>query len=172
MEETVSFKWGEDRLFDKEYFVQFIVLFHVPIHHPKKGSTLFHKPHLVNWVVVCRKNKKGDWTSETYQSLIRLSWENGRGDLRMKLTLPPWKWVIVGKYRYEERGWCTKEVKEGYGVGIWKTIRRGWEVLKDRIGFKVSSSNKVNFWLDKWCGDTTLRDSFLILYSTASSKVV
>lgn len=90
----------------------------------------------------------------------------------MKLTLPLWKRVIVGKYRYEERGWCTKEVKEGYGVGIWKTIRRGWEVLKDRIGFKVSSSNKVNFWLDKWCGDTTLRDSFLILYSTASSKVV
>ncbi|KAL6318662.1 hypothetical protein AAG906_001135 [Vitis piasezkii] len=90
----------------------------------------------------------------------------------MKLTLPLWKRVIVGKYGYEERGWCTKEVKEGYGVGIWKTIIRGWEALKDRIGFKVSSSNKVNFWLDKWCGDTTLRDSFLILYSKASSKVV
>ena len=28
-----------------------------------------------------------------------------------------WKRVIVGKYE-QEGGWCTKEVREGYGVGV------------------------------------------------------
>ena len=27
-----------------------------------------------------------------------------------------WKRLIVGKY--EQGGWCTKEVREGYGVGV------------------------------------------------------
>ena len=39
--------------------------------------------------------------------------------------------------------WCTKEVTEGYGVHVWKIIKGGWEELKDRIGFKVGSYNRV-----------------------------
>lgn len=38
---------------------------------------------------------------------------------------PLWKWVNVGKYRLKEGGWCTKEVRQGYGVGVWKVIRGG-----------------------------------------------
>ena len=64
-------------------------------------------------------------------------------------------------------GWHTKEVREGHGMGVWKALRSGWEALKDRIGFKVGSSNKVKFWIDKRCGDTTLRDLFLALHSSS-----
>ena len=33
--------------------------------------------------------------------------------------------MIVDKYGLEERGWCSKEVRERYGVGVWKAIRNG-----------------------------------------------
>lgn len=36
-----------------------------------------------------------------------------------------WKWVIVGKYKQEEGGWCIKEARGDYGVGAWKTIKSG-----------------------------------------------
>ncbi|RVW79112.1 hypothetical protein CK203_048221 [Vitis vinifera] len=48
-----------------------------------------------------------------------------------------WDEVIVSKYKQEERGWCTKEAREGCGVGVWKAIRGGWEAFKDRTVFKV-----------------------------------
>ena len=33
--------------------------------------------------------------------------------------------MIVGKYGLEEGGWCSKEVRERYGVGVWKAITNG-----------------------------------------------
>ena len=33
--------------------------------------------------------------------------------------------VIFGKYGVEEGGWCSLEVKEGYGMGLWKATRKG-----------------------------------------------
>ena len=35
-----------------------------------------------------------------------------------------WNQVISKKYEVEERGWCTREVREGYGVRFWKEIRK------------------------------------------------
>lgn len=55
-------------------------------------------------------------------------------------------------------------------MGIWKTIKGGWEVLKDRTRFKVGSDNRVKFWINKWCEDTLLRKLFSALYSISSSK--
>ena len=55
-------------------------------------------------------------------------------------------------------------------MNVWKIIKGGWEALKDRIGFKVGSYNRVKFWIDKWCRDTPLRKSFSDLYSISSLK--
>ena len=55
-------------------------------------------------------------------------------------------------------------------MGVWKTIKNGWEDFKDKISFKVGSGNRVKFWKDKWCEDMPLRDSFPDLYSITSSK--
>ena len=35
-----------------------------------------------------------------------------------------WNQVISRKYGVEEGEWCTREVREGYGVGLWKEIRK------------------------------------------------
>ena len=61
-------------------------------------------------------------------------------------------------------------MREGYGVGMWKAIRGSWEIFKGKIGFKVGSRSRVKFLKDKWCGDIFLQESFLELYSIASSK--
>ncbi|RVW28818.1 hypothetical protein CK203_096920 [Vitis vinifera] len=81
---------------------------------------------------------------------------------------PLWKRVIFGKYGLEAGGWCTKEVIERCGIGIWEAIRNGWEAFKDKTSFQVGSGNKVKFWKDTWCRDLSLTDSFLDLYSIAS----
>ena len=80
------------------------------------------------------------------------------------------KWVIVGNYGQEAGGWCTKEVRERHEVGLWKAIRSSWEAFKDKTSFNVDSENKVKFQKDKWCKDMPLKESFLKLYSIASSK--
>lgn len=81
-----------------------------------------------------------------------------------------WIRVILGKYRQQKEGWCSKEGREGYGVGVQKAIRSSQEALKEKTGFKVGSTNRMKFRIDKWCGDTILRDLFPTLYSIVSSK--
>ena len=93
----------------------------------------------------------GDWVLKAFISSIRLSWVNGL-ERFVKEINPLWKRVIVGKYRMQEGEWCTKEVRGRYGVGVWKSIRNGWEVFKDKTRFQVGSGNRVKFRKNRWCG--------------------
>ena len=43
-------------------------------------------------------------------------------------------------------------------------------MFKTRTGFTVGFGNRVKFWKGKWCGYSSLRESFPELYSIASSK--
>ena len=77
--------------------------------------------------------------------------------------------MIGGKY--EQTGdWCSREVREGYGVGVWKASKGGWEVFKGRIGFKMGYENRVKFWKDRWCRATPWREILFELYSMASTQ--
>lgn len=38
-----------------------------------------------------------------------------------------------------EEGWSTRAVKEGYGVGLWKDIRKEGFLMSNQIGFSVGS---------------------------------
>ena len=78
--------------------------------------------------------------------LCKWSWRfaNERGAL--------WNQVIRGKYGEEQGGWCSKEVKGGYGVGLWKAIRREWYIVSNRLSFVVGNGQRVRFWKDRWCG--------------------
>ena len=35
-----------------------------------------------------------------------------------------WRQIICGKYREVEGDWCSNEARGGYGVGLWKAIRK------------------------------------------------
>lgn len=47
---------------------------------------------------------------------------------------------------WERSGYlCSLGMREGYGIGLWKAIRRGWDAFKINIYFVVGNGNK---WLD------------------------
>ena len=50
-----------------------------------------------------------------------------------------WKQVIIDKYGVEEGGWCLREVRGAYGVGVWKAIRKDWENIRSRSRFIVGN---------------------------------
>ena len=58
----------------------------------------------------------------------------------------------------------------GYGLGVWKAIRRRWPLVNNKLSFVVGSGLRVKFWRDVWYGDSPLCDSYLSLFALASSK--
>ena len=79
-----------------------------------------------------------------------------------------WKQVIRGKFG-EEGGWSTSKVREGFGVGFWKEIKKEGSLLQNKTVFFVGDGKKVKFLKDKWCGNDALCDSFPS-YALAISK--
>ena len=76
----------------------------------------------------------------------------------------------MGKFGEELGGWCSLVRREGYDVGLWKVIRRGWEAFKARTGFMVGNGRKTKFWHDVWCKDAPLKDFFPSFFFLASNK--
>ena len=70
----------------------------------------------------------------------------------------------------EEGGWCSLEAREGYGVGLWKAIRKGWDAFKSKISYDLGNGRRIRFWKHIWCGDTPLRTSLPSLFIIATSK--
>ena len=55
-------------------------------------------------------------------------------------------------------------------MGVWKTIRREWEGIRDRSCIAVGNEKKVKFWKDLWCKDQTLKDVFPTLFLLVVDK--
>ena len=55
------------------------------------------------------------------------------------------KQIINGKFREEERGWYSRGVRGGYGVGLWKTIRNEWKGVRSKSRFIVGNGKRVKF---------------------------
>ncbi|KAL6345756.1 hypothetical protein AAG906_017501 [Vitis piasezkii] len=81
-----------------------------------------------------------------------------------------WRHVISRKFGEEEGGWYTREVREGFGVGFWKEIRKEGSLLQNKVVFSVVNGRIVKFWKDKWCGNFALCNSIPSLYAFASYK--
>ena len=56
-----------------------------------------------------------------------------------------WRKVIVGKFGEEEGGWTTREVRESYGMGLWKDIRKGWEEFLFRTSIRIEMADALDF---------------------------
>ncbi|RVW89042.1 hypothetical protein CK203_029384 [Vitis vinifera] len=83
---------------------------------------------------------------------------------------PLWKQIITGKYDLQEGGWCSKGVRDRYGVGVWKAIRNGWENIRTHSRFIVGDGTRVKFWKDLWCENQSLEDAFPNLFNLAVNK--
>ena len=80
-----------------------------------------------------------------------------------------WRQVIRGKYREEKYGWQSCEVRGSFGVGLWKAIKRDWDVIGSNMVYSVGNGRRVRFWKDRWCGDFPLYTSFPFLFSISLS---
>ena len=116
-----------------------------------RGGTLERKSHLVRWEIVCLDKKKGGLGVKCFSTLnkaLLCKWNWQLANERKTL----WNKAIKGKYGEESGGWCPREVREVYGVGLWKGIRKDWDFVRTRISFSMGNGWRVRFWKDKWCG--------------------
>ena len=107
-------------------------------------GALEKKLHLVNWNLVCTDKK------EEGLGIRRLVDFNkallGKWSWRFAVEREPfWKQVIINKFWLKEGGWCLRVARGGYGVGVWKAIRKEWEGICCRSRFIVGNGRKVKF---------------------------
>ena len=81
-----------------------------------------------------------------------------------------WIEVIRGKYGVEEGGWVSCNPREGFGVGLWKTLRKWGYLVSGRFSYVVGDGKRTKFWKDRWCGDLLLDVALPSLFSRAMEK--
>jgi len=65
---------------------------------------------------------------------------------------------------------CSLEPVGAFGVGLWKNIRKGWEIFLDLSRFEVGDGVRTKFWHDMWFGDIVLKEGFPVLFGIARAK--
>ncbi|RVW15967.1 mRNA-capping enzyme [Vitis vinifera] len=132
-------------------------------------GALEKRPHLVKWTVVCSHKKKGGLGIRNLSILNRAllcKWS-----LRFAVERESfWKLIISRKFGEESGGWNSREVREGYGVGFWKEIRKEGSLLLKNVSFAMGDGRRVRFWKDIWCGNIPLCEAFPSLFALAVSQ--
>jgi hypothetical protein len=102
-----------------------------------------HKLHLVSWNQVCHPLRAGGLG---IRNVLKFN----------EALLGKWLWryatesealwcIIKEKYEEQDGGWCSKEVSRPFGVGLWKHIRRGWDLFARNVRFEVGLGLKILF---------------------------
>ena len=81
-----------------------------------------------------------------------------------------WNQLLRAKYGEDKGGWRTKVERAGYGVGVWKAIRKEWDLIIGKVAFAVGNGSRVNFWKDKCWGSMPLCEAFPNLFALATNK--
>ena len=133
------------------------------------GGSLVKKTHLVNWKTVCTEKKKGGL------GLRRFSILN-------KALLCKWCWrfanemdsfwikVIRCKFGEDYGGWRSGDINGGFGVGLWKEIRKEWPQLIQNTYLALGNGSRISFWKDAWCGEEALSLTFPNLFRLTAQK--
>ena len=118
------------------------------------------------WFVLIKR--KAVWGLEKFLFSIGPYCVNGVGTLRLKDS--PFGSLLSRKYGEEGGGWISREVREGYGVGFWKEIRKEGVLMFKNVSFTVGDGRRVKFWKDIWCGNIPLCEAFPSLFAFAVSQ--
>ena len=133
------------------------------------GGALEQKPHLVRWSIVCDDKGKGGLGVKSlglFNKALLGKWAWRFANEKTAL----WNQVIRRKYGEEKGGWRSCEIREAYGVGLWKAINKVGQFVTPFFGYEVGNGKNVRFWKDKWCGTSPLSEAFPSLFSIATSK--
>jgi hypothetical protein len=75
-----------------------------------------------------------------------------------------WKLIVDAKYGGVWDRWCSLDLPWSHGVGLWKSIRKGWSLFCSHI------RSRIRFWHDVWCEEMTLKEAFPVLYGITRDK--
>jgi hypothetical protein len=81
-----------------------------------------------------------------------------------------WRVAVDSKFGSLWGGWCSRELVGPFGVGLWKNIKKGWEIFSGFTRFEVGDGTRTRFWHDLWCGDTVLKEAFPVLFGIVREK--
>ena len=133
------------------------------------GGNLDRKPHLVNWKTVCLAKSRGGLgvrgLSVMNQALLcKWCWRfaNERDSL--------WRMVISTKFGEEAGGWHTRDIRGGFGTGVWKDIRKVWLLFSHNAIPSLGNGRRLGFWKDPWGDETVLSQAFPTLFNLAAQK--
>ncbi|XP_042965576.1 uncharacterized protein LOC122299388 [Carya illinoinensis] len=127
------------------------------------------KYHLVGWDKICtplRDGGLGIRDVRAFNMALLGKWLWRYNCEREAL----WKGVIDIKYGSECGGWCSKEGRGTYGVGLWKYIRKGWESFSCNTRLCLGDGSRISFWMDRWVGDLVLKDAYPTIFAIAREK--
>lgn len=77
-----------------------------------------------------------------------------------------WRPVMDKKYVSQAGGWCSNVVTGSYGVS-WKHIKRASNAVSSFVSIKVFDGGRTRFWHNIWCGERSLKETFLELFCIA-----
>ena len=133
------------------------------------GTNEETKFYLVKWSSVCSLMKDGGLgirNLRRFNQMLLVKWL-WRYAMEREAY---WRKVVEAKYGSMEGDWCTKQVEMPFGVGVWKHIRRWWQLFSKFISFEVGDGTQIRFWHDIWCGDQPLKEYFPELFCIARNK--
>ncbi|XP_026458914.1 uncharacterized protein LOC113359510 [Papaver somniferum] len=81
-----------------------------------------------------------------------------------------WSRVVTDKHGISYLGWRTHQLKEKYGVSLWRNIFSTAEEIFKHCQFKIGKGDRIRLWEDKWSIQGSLSSLFPSLYSLSSSK--
>ena len=67
-------------------------------------------------------------------------------------------------------GWHSSDIRGGFGVGLWKEIRKEWSLFLQHVAFSLGDSRGASFWKDMCCGEEALSLTFPTLFNLAAHK--
>jgi hypothetical protein len=100
----------------------------------------------ISWKKICRPLAQGGLN---IRSLIHI---NKASNLKLcwNMVNSQTSWAILLKDRVFRKG---KTIQHHIFSSIWSSIKEEFNVLKDNTVWLVGNGERINFWLDSWCGD-------------------
>ena len=81
-----------------------------------------------------------------------------------------WRLVISTKFGEEAGGWYTRDIRGGFGTGLWKDIRKEWLTFSQNAIPSLGNGRRLGFWKDPCCDETVLSQAFPTLFNLAAHK--
>lgn len=63
--------------------------------------------------------------------------------------------------------WCSNVSTAPYGVGVWRSIRKLWEVFSQHTHLIAGDGQHISFWREKWIGNSSLMVAYPNVFQIA-----